>query len=188
MTLPPPSSLYPTLFAATLVLVVGLGWASARDPESFWAPGDLSIHHAGRMACTQCHEPFRGATTANCLACHAEATFASQPDKPPQAFHRQAAHDRTRCLTCHTEHRGATAKITTEPLNPHGEFIFRVTGTQSCQDCHASDKRQGPKYGLLDNDAVRGLVAKGKGAHGPGRFADCFRCHAGGRVGSERSS
>ncbi|MDE3036573.1 MAG: hypothetical protein KGJ14_11430, partial [Nitrospirota bacterium] len=152
MALPPPSSLYPTLFAATLVLVVGLGWASARDPESFWAPGDLSIHHAGRMACTQCHEPFRGATTANCLACHAEATFASQPDKPPQAFHRQAARDRTRCLTCHTEHRGATAKITTEPLNPHGEFIFRVTGTQSCQDCHVGGKRQGPKYGLLDND------------------------------------
>ncbi len=76
----------------------------------------------------------------------------------------------------------------TEPLNPHGEFIFRVTGTQSCRDCHASRKKQGPKYGLLDNDAVRSLVAKGKGAHGPGRFADCFRCHAGGRTGTERGS
>ncbi|MFM8552968.1 MAG: hypothetical protein ACKOCD_11785 [Nitrospiraceae bacterium] len=83
---------------------------------------------------------------------------------------------------------GASAQITDGVINPHSEFIFRVTGTRSCQDCHAVGKKPGPKYGLLDNATVRGLVAKGKGAHGPGRFADCFRCHAGGRVGAERGS
>jgi hypothetical protein len=41
---------------------------------------------------------------------------------------------------------------------------------------------------VLDNGAVRGLIAKGKGAHGPGRFADCFRCHSGGRKGVEKYS
>lgn len=63
--------------------------------------------------------------------------------------------------------------------NPHGEFVFRATGTQSCNDCHdfieGSDK---PK--LLDNPAVNHLLEEGDGAHRRGLMADCLRCHAGG--------
>lgn len=68
------------------------------------------------------------------------------------------------------------------PLSPHGDVIFRVTGTNSCLDCHRRSDRQGGRLVVLDNSAVRDLKAKAKGIHGPGRFADCFRCHAGGKV------
>jgi hypothetical protein len=73
-------------------------------------------------------------------------------------------------------------------VNPHSDLVFRATGTTSCRDCHASVKGPTGRHAVLDNAAVRGLIAKGKGAHGPGRFADCFRCHSGGRKGVEKYS
>jgi len=73
-------------------------------------------------------------------------------------------------------------------VNPHSDLVFRATGTTSCRDCHASMKGSMQRPIVLDNAAVRGLIAKGKGAHGPGRFADCFRCHSGGRKGVEKYS
>lgn len=72
-------------------------------------------------------------------------------------------------------------------VNPHSDLVFKATGTTSCRDCHAVTRSTG-RLAVLDNAAVRGLIAKGKGAHGPGRFADCFRCHSGGRKGVERYS
>jgi len=71
-------------------------------------------------------------------------------------------------------------------VSPHGDLVFRVTGTKFCSDCHGSGATKGTTLSVLDNEAVRSLKAKGKGAHGPGRFADCFRCHAGGRLGVEK--
>lgn len=71
-----------------------------------------------------------------------------------------------------------------EPVNPHGNFIFRVTGTTACVECHTFSSPNGRPL-LSNNDAVRSLIARGKGAHGPARFADCFRCHAGGRLPGE---
>lgn len=73
-------------------------------------------------------------------------------------------------------------------VNPHSDLVFRATGTTSCRDCHASMKGSMRRPLVLDNAVVRGLIAKGKGAHGPGRFADCFRCHSGGRKGVEKYS
>jgi hypothetical protein len=73
-------------------------------------------------------------------------------------------------------------------LNPHSDLVFNATGTTSCRDCHAPMKGATRHPAVLDNAAVRGLIAKGKGAHGPGRFADCFRCHSGGRQGVEKYS
>ena len=73
-------------------------------------------------------------------------------------------------------------------VNPHSDLVFRATGTTSCRDCHASMKGSMRRPVVLDNAVVRGLIAKGKGAHGPGRFADCFRCHSGGRKGVEKYS
>jgi hypothetical protein len=61
--------------------------------------------------------------------------------------------------------------------NPHGEFIFPATTTTSCVDCHAFPIDGGRKPLLLDTGEVRRLEAKGKGAHKPGRFADCLGCH-----------
>jgi len=68
-------------------------------------------------------------------------------------------------------------------ISPHGDLIFRATGTTSCRDCHRLDRDV--RVVVLDTAPVRKLIDKGRGNHGPGRFADCFRCHAGGTKGIE---
>jgi len=70
-------------------------------------------------------------------------------------------------------------------LNPHGGLVFKVTGARTCADCHRMESAARGRLEIMDNAAVRSLIAKGKGAH-TGRFADCFRCHAGGRLGVEK--
>lgn len=72
------------------------------------------------------------------------------------------------------------------PLNPHSDLIFRATDAKACGDCHLVDRDGALRPHVADNDLVRRLRARAKGVHGPGRFADCLRCHAGGRVGVER--
>lgn len=72
--------------------------------------------------------------------------------------------------------------------NPHSDLIFRATGANSCRDCHGIDKSGALTPRPLENDLVRILRDKAKGIHGPGRFADCLRCHAGGIKGVEKYS
>lgn len=73
-----------------------------------------------------------------------------------------------------------------ERMNPHSDLIFRATGASSCRDCHQVDRDQRMSHRVLDNELVRTLRAKARGIHGPGRFADCLRCHAGGKKGVEK--
>lgn len=73
-----------------------------------------------------------------------------------------------------------------QTVNPHSDLIFRATGATSCRDCHRAARDQSLSPRTLDNDLVRNLRSKAKGIHGPGRFADCLRCHAGGRKGVEK--
>ena len=70
--------------------------------------------------------------------------------------------------------------------NPHSDLIFRATGARSCRDCHGIGKSGVLITKPLDNDLVIALRDKAKGIHGPGRFADCLRCHAGGSKGVEK--
>jgi hypothetical protein len=70
--------------------------------------------------------------------------------------------------------------------NPHSDLIFRATEAMSCLDCHRANRAGEPSAQVQDNELVRGLKAKAKGIHGPGRFADCLRCHAGGDKGVEK--
>ncbi len=70
--------------------------------------------------------------------------------------------------------------------NPHSDLIFRATGAAACLDCHRAGKDGTMSPHVLDNALVQELKAKAKGVHGPGRFADCLRCHAGGNKGVEK--
>ncbi|MEQ1655758.1 MAG: hypothetical protein ABL960_08680 [Nitrospira sp.] len=73
-----------------------------------------------------------------------------------------------------------------QTVNPHSDLIFRATGAKTCRDCHREERDKSLSPRTLDNDLVRNLRSKAKGIHGPGRFADCLRCHAGGRKGVEK--
>ncbi len=183
-----PSSVFPLVVGATVIVMGWLGWASMRDPEALWAPGDLSRYHADVRKCSRCHEPFRGVTTAKCSACHSAKEFAARTNQAVRDFHLEVIRKAEPCLTCHTEHRGALAQITTGAMsNPHGEFIFRATGTRSCAACHAFTVGLAGRPTLLDNATVRDLIEEGEGAHRPGKFADCLRCHVGGRLEIEEA-
>jgi hypothetical protein len=70
--------------------------------------------------------------------------------------------------------------------NPHSDLIFRATGAAACLDCHRAGRDGTMSPHVLDNALVQELKAKAKGVHGPGRFADCLRCHAGGNKGVEK--
>lgn len=76
--------------------------------------------------------------------------------------------------------------VGSQMLNPHSDLIFRTTGATSCKDCHRVGKSGDLSPLTIDNDLVRNLREKAKGIHGPGRFADCLRCHAGGSKGVEK--
>lgn len=65
--------------------------------------------------------------------------------------------------------------------NPHGNWIFEATGTRACADCHDMGAAKRGTVPVLENAAVRSLIALGKGKH-RGRFANCFRCHPGGKT------
>lgn len=71
-------------------------------------------------------------------------------------------------------------------VNPHSDLIFRATGAESCRDCHEAEKGNRISRRVLENELVKTLRSRAKGVHGPGRFADCLRCHAGGKKGVEK--
>jgi len=180
--LPLPNTVVPVVAMTTMVISVWIGWGSFRDPETFWAPGDLSRYHADVARCTSCHEPFRGPLSAKCILCHSEARFAERSKPLGETFHRDVIRQQKACLACHTEHRGALAQITASAMsNPHGEFIFRATGTASCTACHEFGTVFGIRPILLDNDIVRRVLMKGDGAHRLGQMANCLKCHAAGQ-------
>jgi hypothetical protein len=91
-------------------------------------------------------------------------------------------------LTSHAEPQAPIPDpaLPTELPNPHSDLIFRATGARSCRDCHGIDKAGALSPRPIENTLVTTLRGKAKGIHGPGRFADCLRCHAGGSKGVEK--
>lgn len=175
---PLPRTAVPVVALATLVLVMWVGWGTVRSPASFWAPGDLSRYHVDRGGCTQCHEPFRGPSPARCTGCHTEGYFDRYATAEAAGWHRGLVIQQQSCTGCHTEHRGTLAQITEQTRNnPHGEFIFRVTGTNSCTACHEFGTRIATKPSLREEPIVRQLYEKGRGAHQAGRIVTCLVCH-----------
>lgn len=175
------------IWMLTLFMVGIIVWGATRYPEAMWAPGDVSRFHTDISECQGCHEPFRGATSRKCTACHTEERFQESAEPEVVQRHQEIIGQAQTCRGCHTEHRGIQAPITIGmSWNPHGEFIFRATGTSSCSDCHHVHPENGTMTsGLLDNSRVHHLRDEGDGAHQAGRFAKCLNCHRRGQLDME---
>lgn len=180
--LPLPGGAVRFVIIAAALLIAGLVWGTIKYPEALWAPGNLSRFHADIASCSDCHKPFRGPSTDKCTACHDDKYFAAHSRPVVADFHQTSVTEGKACSDCHTEHRGALAQITVGAmLNPHGEFVFRATGTSSCSACHDLSAGVASSMNLLDNAIVRHLMEEGEGAHRTGKMANCLRCHTGGR-------
>ncbi len=174
----------PTVLIVTLLTLVYIAWGSVYDPEALWAPGHLSRYHADIVTCDRCHEAFVGASNNKCLACHTLQQFQLRSPTELHHVHQKIIDQERPCMDCHTEHRGVLASITIGALhNPHGEFVFRATSSSSCSDCHMmGTEKSSTKPMLLQNSTVRHLIEEGEGAHRPGHFSNCLKCHIGGQL------
>jgi hypothetical protein len=174
----------PLIWGLTALVIGVMAWFSPQYTEALWAPGDLSRYHADVTSCRSCHDPFHGPILQRCLSCHSRENFAARSEPDVIRFHADIVGKGQPCLDCHTEHHGALAAITTGVLdNPHGEFIFRVTGAASCSDCHILKPGEGKtRMFLLSNSRVSHVIEEGEGAHRSGHFAKCLKCHRGGQL------
>jgi hypothetical protein len=161
-----PLPLGTTSFVVTsiILMLILAAWGTYKHPEALWAPGNLSRYHSDITACSDCHQAFRGAQADKCITCHDEKKFSALSKPKVTEFHQRAILEKKSCIDCHTEHRGELAQITVGALfNPHGEFVFRVTGTHSCSACHDNSGNSESKMQLLNNAVVSHLMEKGNG-------------------------
>ena len=177
----------PLIWGITAVMIGVVMWFSPVYTEALWAPGHLSRYHTDAGSCLSCHQPFQGPLPQKCLSCHSKENFAKRAEPEVARLHVDMLDKGQPCLTCHVEHRGVLASITTGALNnPHGEIIFRAAGATSCSDCHLVESGvEGKKMALFSNERVTYILEEGEGAHCLGHFAKCLSCHRGGQLDIE---
>ncbi len=103
--------------ALAMVLLTSLSVAFISGRRSFLMPGVTSDgHHLFDQDCNACHTAFAGVGNASCVACHeaelTEDSHAVSLFADPRWAADLARLDATRCVTCHREHRVATAGVT----------------------------------------------------------------------------
>lgn len=123
-----------------LVLLVAVGSGVVLFySEDAAKPGDLTAAHERFGSCGICHTPWSGVEASSCQRCHYFDNV--QRLRPAIRFHEA----NSRCLECHTEHKGKKASIaamdhtilhpdltcSTCHFDPHSGLFG-----ESCRECH----------------------------------------------------
>lgn len=149
------------------------------------SPGALAEPHAhleGASECLRCHDPLRGTTDAQCLACHEDVAERMQA--------RRGVHGSFtgRCADCHVEHRGVEGDLLgldREGFN-HDRALFPLRGAHrdvECEKCHlrARPDRAGPAVERFHPIEIphESCAACHESPHGErfGTERDCSACH-----------
>ncbi|HRD54053.1 MAG TPA: cytochrome c3 family protein [Flavobacteriales bacterium] len=151
-------------------------------PHSMLEPGELvEAHQRTGSDCFSCHTPFKGLTSAKCIACHSVADIGKDTllAKQPALFHE--ALGAMECVACHTDHQGRVADVT-----PGGfqHDMLAMSITEDCYRCHA--KPEDDLHGGLPNKCNACHVTAGwKPARAfdhdllaVDRRGDCASCHS----------
>ena len=118
------------LVAGGLVAAIALVWMLSLHRS--YSPGPVSHGHQKFEAqCATCHEPWRGATNAGCLACHGDIAsnkhagtkLADKVSGVMPGIHLAGLDVQLACLSCHTDHRGRAPDL-------------QRTAGGSCNECH----------------------------------------------------
>ncbi|MZP29788.1 hypothetical protein GTO91_08725 [Heliobacterium undosum] len=129
-------------FALIAVCAVAFSLQEHMLPESFYSPGHLSEAHAENVAgCADCHRPWTKVTSESCATadCHSREKMALQMTKDLLSFHEKKQSDD--CMTCHREHRGATATASAQFDHSMADI------KQRCAECHEGPKNHEDAFG-----------------------------------------
>jgi hypothetical protein len=153
-------------------LVAGQG-AWAQSVESVLSPGPLIRGHAKVEGdCKNCHVRFdRAAQDGLCIACHKDT---GRDLREKTGFHGRSKPQA--CRTCHTDHRGADARIAEFDRK---SFDHRITDyalhgkheTVDCGKCHT----EGRKYRDAPSDCL--ACHRKDDVHKGSLGAKCADCH-----------
>jgi hypothetical protein len=157
-----------------LLLLLFVSAAFAVDVRTFLAPGVVSkVHDEFAGDCDQCHLAFTGVPDAKCLACHEVLATRIADDR---GFHASVASNKaadSACMSCHPDHRGFDARITTDEALAsfnHALTGFTIDGAHKalgCERCHTAPVGQmADTCGECHDDP-----------HGSARGPDCGACH-----------
>jgi hypothetical protein len=172
------------------VALVGVGASYAATGGEMFSPGALHAgdstrvtlggvqsHAALSHACGACHATF-GSTrpmAARCLECH---TDIRRELSNPATLHGTFTNVRA-CMSCHTEHLGATASLTRMDgsFSAHEKFGFPLDGAHAqvaCAKCHQPDSAGG-RFTKAPKTCIGCHAADDKHR---GEFGtDCASCH-----------
>jgi hypothetical protein len=114
------------------------------EPRAGVPRGDVRSHADLANNCAACHAPpFSGDTMANrCLVCHSNVGQQIDVGGPMHGRFAEAME----CRTCHTEHKGPHASLTSMARFDHNYTAFKLTGAHrktACQSCHTTPGYQG---------------------------------------------
>jgi hypothetical protein len=110
-------------------------------PDFMISPGPLQTgHQALATDCFACHAPMRGATSQNCITCHAAADIGLRSTKgiarasltQKTAFHQRLATQS--CTGCHAEHQGTVLASGSKPTFSHD--LLQLAVRSQCATCH----------------------------------------------------
>ncbi len=190
-----------------IVLLAAYGTLVIWLPEVTVSPGDVIVGHEEiANNCTDCHSPFRGTPSENCIACHplvdigirtTEGTSIATAEDSP-AFHQALIEPA--CTQCHSDHvgvgrPGATAVFTHELLRKdilstcgdcHGERTpkddLHMAAPTNCGSCHGFEAWTPATFdhAMLPTDQAAGCVT----CHGTVRPGDDLHRQAGDDCGS----
>jgi hypothetical protein len=163
---------------ALLTVVVARGHQMfSPGPLSSEAPRQVAqggVHSHAELAdrCAACHvSPWSSESMADrCLDCHAGVRGQFERG---QAMHGLLA-EGMECRSCHTEHKGAHAVLTSLDTFDHNVAAFKLTGKHTavaCASCHVKDVYKGTPQTCASCHAEP-QVHKGR------LGTDCARCHA----------
>lgn len=130
------------VIALNLVALVALAFVF---PHLMVSPGPLVKGHAGLATdCFACHDPWRGASSARCVDCHAVTDIGLRTTKGvpiaartiKASFHQKLIEQD--CMACHSDHQGP--KLTKRSRKPFSHALLDLAARDRCASCHAAPR------------------------------------------------
>jgi hypothetical protein len=130
------------VIALNLVVLVALAFVY---PHLMVSPGPLVKGHEDLATdCFACHQPWRGASSTQCIECHAVADIGLRTTKglaiPTRtvkaSFHQDLIEQD--CTACHSDHQGP--RLTKRSRKPFSHGLLQVAVREQCSSCHAAPK------------------------------------------------